>query len=145
MKTRRSSTAAVLDFTASEGEEEERESEDAMRRNVEKERDERVKWKREKEGIQGKGIEGGATIKPNGLKLFAPRPSAHNHPHSLTHIRTHTHTHSLPQGAMAHVCSQADRQEEINRALGPVCVCVCQQCVRDMLVVAYAMQAEVQC
>lgn len=46
---------------------------------------------------------------------------------------------------MAHARLQADRQEEINRAMGLVCVCVCQQCVRNMLVVAYAMLAEVQC
>lgn len=126
-------------------------------------RGKRVKWKQEnerkKEGIEGKGKEGGATIKPNGLELFAPRPTAHKHTHmhahththSLTHSITHSHTHtctyshSLPQGAMAHACLQADRQEEINRALGLVCVCECQRCVSDMLVVAYAMLAEMQC
>ncbi len=132
MKTRRSSAAAVLEFTAREREREgKRESEDAMRRNVEKEREKRVKWKQEnerkKEEIQGKGKEGGASIKPNGLELFAPRPTAHKHihTHTYTHSFTHTRTysHSLPRGVMAHACSQADRQKEINRALGLECVC----------------------
>jgi len=99
------------------------------------------KNERNKEGNQGKGKEGGATIKPNGLKLFAPRPTAHKH----THTHTRTYSHSPPQGAMAHARLQADRQQEINRALGLVCVCECQRCVSIMLVVAYAMLAEVPC
>lgn len=45
---------------------------------------------------------------------------------------------------MAHARLQADRQEDISRAVGLACVCECQQCVSDMLVVAYATLAEVQ-
>lgn len=127
MKTRRSSAAAVLEFTARERESKDgkgkRENEDAAERNVEEKRDNRVKWRREngreRERIWDEGKEGGATIKPNRLELFDPHPTAHKH----THTHTYTYYHCLPQGAMVRARSQADRQE-INRALGRVCMSV---------------------
>lgn len=124
MKTRRSSAAAaVLEFTARERESKDgkgkRENEDAAERNVEEKRDNRVKWRREngreRERIWDEGKEGGATIKPNRLELFDPHPTAHKH----THTHTHTITACLREPWCVHV-----RRQEINRALGRVCMSV---------------------
>lgn len=53
-----------------------------------------------------------------GWSFLTPTPL-----HTSTHTHTYTYYHCLPQGAMVRACSQADRQE-INRALGRVCMSV---------------------
>lgn len=82
MKTRRSTANVLLDFTPRQRE---RRCEDAMQRFVEM-RDNNIKWKQEnerkKEETYSKGKGGGAKIKPNGLKPFAP-----------TALKASTHTH----------------------------------------------------
>lgn len=146
MKTRRSSAAAVLEFTARERESKDgkgkRENEDAAERNVEEKRDNRVKWRREngreRERIWDEGKEGGATIKPNRLELFDPHPTAHKHTH------THIHILSLPASGSHGACTFAGRQAGDQSCSG-TSVYVCKRRVSNMLVAACAVLVKVQC
>lgn len=141
MKTRRSSAAAVLEFTAREREEERErvkmQCEEMLRRRGMRGWNGSERMRGRRRGFEAKGKREERQLNQMGWSFLPPAPlHTITHTHWHTHMDTHTHghTHLLSQLASGShgACTLAGRQAGGDQSCSgtSVCMCVSAMCSR---------------